>query len=181
MKKWRFLGIDDSFAGERCCLVGCVMCEGYVEGFLYEEIEVDGLDSTEKIVKMVKRSKFREQIRCVFLPGITFGGFNLVDIQKLFELTGIPVVVVMRRMPELREFYSAIENLEMAELRKEIARRAGEIRRLSNLYVQTCGIDFDEAEKLIRAATLKGYIPEPVRIAHLVASAIIHGESRGRV
>ena len=99
MKKWRFLGIDDSFNEKKCCLVGCVTCDGYVEGFMYAEIEVDGLDATEKVIKMIKRSKFKDQIRCIFLPGLTFGGFNIVDIQRACNDIGIPVIVVMRRKP----------------------------------------------------------------------------------
>jgi endonuclease V-like protein UPF0215 family len=181
MKKWRFLGIDDSFKERKCCLVGCVTCEGYVEGFLYSEIEVDGLDSTEKIVGMVRKSKFRDQIKCIFLPGITFGGFNVADIQSIYVETGIPVVVVMRKKPNMEEFYSAMDNISHPELRKEIAERAGKIHRAGELYIQTAGIGLKEAEMLVKTSTLKGKMPEPVRIAHLVASAIVHGESKGKV
>jgi len=180
MKKWRFLGIDDSFDKTKCCVVGCVTCEGYVEGFMYAEIEIDGLDATEKIVGMLKKSKFGKQIKCIFLPGITLGGFNLVDIQKVYEETETPVVVVMRRKPDMEEFDSAMRNLENYSIRKRIAERAGEIRKAGKLYIQTAGLSFDEARELVGAATLRGNMPEPVRIAHLVASAIIHGESRGK-
>jgi len=180
MKKWRFLGIDDSFDDRRCCIVGCVTCDGYVEGFMYEEIEVDGLNATEKVVKMVKKSKFRDQLRCIFLPGLTFGGFNVVDIQKVYDETATPVVVVMRRMPDMKEFMSAIENLSDADVRKSIVQRAGEIYRTKTLYIQFAGTSFEEAGNYLRAATIKGNMPESVRIAHLVASAIIHGESKGK-
>ncbi|MEM2086254.1 MAG: DUF99 family protein, partial [Archaeoglobaceae archaeon] len=97
MKNWRVLGIDDSFSKEFCCIVGCVMSGRNIEGFMFEEISVDGFDSTEKIVNMVKRSKFFNQLKCLFLGGITFGGFNVADISKINEQTGIPVVVVMNR------------------------------------------------------------------------------------
>lgn len=180
MKKWRFLGIDDSFDENRCCLVGCVMCNDYVEGFMYEEIEIDGLDATEKIVKMVKRSKFRDQIRCIFLPGLTFGGFNVVDISRLYSETGIPVVVVMRRMPDIDEFISAIENLGDAEERKNMVKRAGKIHKTNSVYIQTAGLSLEDAEMLLKAAVVKSNMPESIRIAHLVASAIVHGESRGK-
>lgn len=181
MKKWRFLGIDDSFDDKKCCVVGCVTCDGYVEGFMYAEIEIDGLDATEKLIGMVKRSKFRKQIKCIFLPGITFGGFNLVDIQQVHDETEIPVVVVMRRKPDMEEFDSAMRNVENYDTRKRIVERAGEIYKAGNLYIQIAGVGFDEAKELVKAATVKGNMPEAVRIAHLVASAIIHGESRGKV
>ncbi len=180
MKKWRFLGIDDSFNEKKCCLVGCVTCDGYVECFMYAEIEVDGLDATEKVIKMIKRSKFKDQIRCIFLPGLTFGGFNIVDIQRVCNDIGIPVIVVMRRKPNMAEFMSAIENLNDADVRKNIIERAGEIYKVKSMYIQIAGVSFEEGEKYLKAATIKGNMPEAVRIAHLVASAIIHGESRGK-
>ncbi len=180
MKNWRFAGIDDSFSDDKCCLFGCVTCGGYVEGFMYEEIAVDGLDSTEKIVKMLLRSKFREQLKCVFLGGITFGGFNVADIREIYEKTGIPVIVIMRKMPNMEEFFRAMNNLPNAEKRKSIAMRAGKVYRIASLFVQLAGINVDEAEKYIEIATVKGNIPEPLRIAHLAASAVIHGESKGK-
>ena len=70
MKKWRFVGFDDSFKKNFGCIVGCVTAGTLVEGFMYAEIEVDGLDVTDKIVTLIKRSKFKEQIRCIFLSGI---------------------------------------------------------------------------------------------------------------
>jgi hypothetical protein len=181
MKNWRFVGIDDSFDDRRCCLVGCVTSGPYVEGFMYAEVSIDGLDSTEKIVKMVTKSKFKEQLKCIFLSGITFGGFNVADIQKINETTGIPVIVVLRKMPNMNEFFSAVENLADHEIRKEIIKKAGEITKINEIFVQLAGIKIDEARELLKAATFKGKIPEALRIAHLIATAIIHGESRGRV
>ncbi len=180
MKNWRFAGIDDSFDATKCCLFGCVTCGGYVEGFMYEEITVDGLDATEKIVRMIARSKFKNQLRCIFLSGITFGGFNVADIEEINERTGIPVVVVMRKMPDMAEFYAAMRNVSEYERRREIAMRAGEVFEVGNVYIQIAGVELDEARNLLKAATIKGNIPEALRIAHLAASAVIHGESRGK-
>ncbi len=181
MKLWRFLGIDDSFNERKCCIFGCITSGNYVEGFMYDEIEIDGFDSTEKIVKMVLKSKFREQIKSIFLGGITFGGFNIADIQEISIKTGIPVIVILRRHPDFDEFFNAIRNLPDAEKRYEIALKAGKIYKLRDIFVQIAGINLSEAEKLINASIIKGKIPEALRIAHLAASAVIHGESKGRV
>lgn len=180
MKNWRIAGIDDSFLGEFCCLVCCVMSGRNIEGFMYEEIKVDGLDSTEKIVKMLRKSKFYKQLRVVFLNGLTFGGFNVVDICEIYERTGIPVVVVMNRMPRLEEFYEGLKNFEDCDKRIEIVKRAGEIKRVDTLYIQSSGISYEDAVRMIKMNAISGKIPETLRIAHLVASAIVHGESRNR-
>ncbi len=181
MKRVRCVGFDDSFRGDDCYIVGCVTELHYVEGFMMEKISVDGFDSTEKIVKMISRSKFREQLKCIFLSGITFGGFNLADISEIYEKTNVPVVVVMRKIPNFEKIKEALEKVGDFEKRWKIVERAGEVRKLGNVYVQLAGCELSDAEKFLKATTLKGNIPEPLRIAHLVASAIVHGESRGKV
>ena len=86
----------------------------------------------------------------------------------------------MRRKPDMAEFMSAIENLNDADVRKSIIERAGKIYKVKSMYIQIAGVSLEEGEKYLKAATIKGNMPEAVRIAHLVASAIIHGESRGK-
>ena len=181
MKNWRFLGIDDSFKGDFCILVGCVT-EGnsYVEGFMVEKISVDGLDSTQAIIRMVSRSKFREQIRCIFLNGITFGGFNVADIREIYEAVKIPIVVVMRRIPDFGAIFEALEIFEDSEVRSEIIKRAGDVYKAGEVFIQFHGCGFEDALEFLKKSKLKGNIPEALRLAHLVATAVVHGESRGK-
>ena len=181
MKNWRFLGIDDSFKGDYCILVGCVT-EGnhYVEGFMVEEISVDGLDSTQAIIKMVSKSKFREQIRCIFLDGITFGGFNVADIHEIYKAVKIPIVVVMRRIPDFNAIFEALEIFEDKEIRYEIIKRAGDVYKAGDVFIQFCGCGLEDALEFLKKSKLKGNIPEALRLAHLVATAVVHGESRGK-
>ncbi|AKG91763.1 hypothetical protein GAH_00909 [Geoglobus ahangari] len=182
MKQLRFLGIDDSFSGERAIVAG-VVTEGncYVEGVMVEEITVDGLDVTEKIVGMVRRSKFREQVRCIFLNGVTFGGFNVADIEVISSSLSVPVIAVMRKRPDFLAIQDALKNVGDAERRMEVIRKAGEVHEVDGVFIQFKGCGYEEAASLLKSATLKGNVPECLRLAHLVASAVIHGESRGRV
>ncbi len=184
MRQWRFVAFDDGFAGfksENACIVGCITAGTYVEGFLFDSIEVDGLDVTSKIISLVLKSKFRNQLKCIFLSGITFGGFNMADIQEIYEKTGIPVVVIMRKIPNFDEISKALKNVSETERRIEILNKAGNIYKISEgLYVQTAGCSVEEAKLFIKASIVKGNIPEALRIAHLVASAIIYGESKKR-
>lgn len=180
MKEWRFVGFDDSFKNDVCYIVGCITASTYIEGFMVDSIQVDGMDVTPKIISMVKRSKFREQLKCIFLSGVTFGGFNIADISEINRRTGIPVVVVMRKMPSFQDIERALLNVGEYERRIQTLKRAGEVHHLNELYVQLAGCGVDEARVFLRNCTLKGKMPEPLRIAHMVASALIHGESRGR-
>ncbi len=183
MKSWRFIGFDDSFRGDECYLVGCITEGGsYVEGFIIERISVDGFDVTEKIVRSILKSKFREQIKCIFLGGITFGGFNIADVEEINKKTEKPVIVLTRKMPDFKSITNALKNVDDYDRRMEIMKKGGEFVKIEDsLYAQLRGCNITEATTYINAARVKGNFPEALRVAHLVASAIIHGESKGRV
>jgi hypothetical protein len=55
--------------------------------------------------------------------------------------------------------------------------RAGSPPRL---WVQRAGLTLDEARRIVADTTLHGNIPEPLRLAHLIAGGITTGKSRGR-
>jgi endonuclease V-like protein UPF0215 family len=48
------------------------------------------------------------------------------------------------------------------------------------LWIQRAGLSLDQARKLVADTTLHGNIPEPLRLAHLIAGGITTGKSRGR-
>ncbi|WP_275936606.1 DUF99 family protein [Labilithrix luteola] len=48
------------------------------------------------------------------------------------------------------------------------------------LWIQRAGLSMDEARRLVADTTLHGNVPEPLRLAHLVAGGITDGSSRGR-
>ncbi len=186
MKKYvRFLGIDDSYferKKENCKLVG-VITRGneLLEGVLIREIKVDGLDSTEKIIDMVKNSKYFEQIKVIFLSGITFAGFNIVSVKNIYENLKIPVIVFMRKYPNFDKIYDALKKyFKDWKKRIELIEQAGKIYEFMNAYYQICGIDFEKAKKVIKESIKVGNVPECLRIAHLIASSLELGESKGR-
>jgi len=182
----RILGIDDSaLLTEKVMIVGAVFRGGdWIDGVLRSEITKDGLDATEVICNMIKKSKHYGQIRTVILDGITYGGFNVVDIQTLYRETGIPVVVVMRSYPDFEKIKSALKYLQDGEERWTIIKRAGKIERIpgekSSIYIQRAGIGMETVKKIIRLTSIRSNIPEPLRVAHLIATGIILGESRGK-
>ena len=55
-----------------------------MDGVLRSDITKDGLDATDVICNMIKKSKHYGQIRVVMLDGITYGGFNVVDIEEAY-------------------------------------------------------------------------------------------------
>jgi len=48
------------------------------------------------------------------------------------------------------------------------------------LHVTAAGMDEDEVREVLEKVTVRGALPEPLRIAHIFATALKKGESRGR-
>lgn len=184
----RILGIDDSaLLNEKVMIVGAVFRGGdWIDGVLRSEITRDGLDATRVIITMIKNSRHYGQLRIIMLDGITYGGFNVVNIEELYRETGLPVIVVMRSYPDFEKIRSALSHFSDGEKRWEIIKKAGEIEKLitgrngTPIYIQKVGIGAKNAEKIIRLTAIRSSIPEPLRVAHLIATGIILGESRGR-
>jgi uncharacterized protein len=84
---------------------------------MHAYIAIDGIDSTEKIAAMINASPHCRQLRVVMLNGITFGGFNIVDIKRLNALTKLPVIVLTHDKPNFQSIHYALERLPQTEER----------------------------------------------------------------
>ena len=65
--------------GKDSILVGVVFRNSYIEGLVSSTVKSDGTDSTDKIIRMIKHSKFRDQIRVLLFNGIALAGLNIID------------------------------------------------------------------------------------------------------
>lgn len=180
----RILGIDDSpfdkFRDERTLIIGTFFRGGSsLDGVMTTTAEVDGSDATTKIAKMVKKSKFYTQLQAIMLNGIAVGGFNVIDIKKLHAATKIPVVVVMRDFPEVNKIKSTLASIGMSA-KVKLIEKAGRIYKVGNIHVQLSGCSLETARELLKISCTRSHIPEPIRVAHLMAAGIKLGESRGK-
>jgi len=184
----RILGLDDgTFVPHRtgkASLIGVVFRGGrWLDGVMKTEITVDGLDATERISSMVIRSPHYEQLRVLMLSGITFAGFNVVDIRELFESTSLPVIALTRKRPDFEGIKRALKNLPDWTARWRAIQRAGDVfevkvcRGPAQVYVQVAGISTADAEKIIRLSCTRSSFPEPLRVAHLLASGLFKMET----
>lgn len=83
-------------------LIGVVFRGGHwLDGVIRAKVGVDGLDAADKIVDMIKESIHYKQLRVIMLDGITYAGFNIVNIRRLFESTGLPVIALTKRKTDL--------------------------------------------------------------------------------
>ncbi|MEM3000346.1 MAG: DUF99 family protein [Candidatus Bathyarchaeia archaeon] len=179
----RVLGIDDGpfvpHTKGQVSVIGVVFRGGYwLDGVMHTKIEIDGLDATEKITTMITVSPHYKQLRVVMLNGITFAGFNIVDVKALNAATKLPVITVTREKPDFADIRKALQNLSCNEERWAAILNAGEPVAVSTrsakakIYMQAVGISQEDAQKIVRLTSTRSNIPEPLRVAHLIASGI---------
>ena len=179
----RVLGVDDGVFVPHskgvATVVGVVYRGGYwLDGVMRTEVEIDGMDATEKIASMITTSPHYGQLRVVMLNGVTFAGFNMVDIKKLFERVRLPVITVTREKPDLDDIRRALRNLPEYENRLEAMENAGKIIEVHTrdaeqaVYVQIVGISEKDAEKILKSTSTRSNIPEALRVAHIIASGL---------
>jgi endonuclease V-like protein UPF0215 family len=186
--KSRFLGIDDGpfhFGDDEVPLVGvAVQAPSYIEAVLMTRAHVDGRDATERILGMIRTSRYREGLRMVFLNGIAVGGFNVIDLNTLHRDLRVPVVTITRRAPDLDAIRDALRRkFDDWEERWALIKDHG-IEQVTThhtpLHVTYVGATRADVVEAIALTTVRGALPEPLRVAHLVAAATVKGESHGR-
>ncbi len=188
-------------------LVGAVCSGTRLDGVVSGRVRRDGENSTRKIIELVRGSPFAAHLGAVMLQGIAVAGFNVVDIHAVSEALGIGVLVVVRRPPDMaavrRALFSdaptnrprvrgaakkwslieragAIEELGRSRRAREREARSGLRDAAPRLWAQRAGLSIEETRRVVDATTLHGNVPEPVRVAHLIAGGIVTGRSRGR-
>lgn len=178
----RVLGIDDGIfvphSRSFAIVVGVVFRGGYwLDGVMSTKVEVDGFDSTEKMADMIMNSPHYRQLRVIMLDGVTFAGFNVVDVRKLNQKTKLPVVAVTRDKPNLSEIHRALKNLPSPAKRWKAVLDAGEIFEVNTrgrkmVYMEISGIAEEDARKILKLTSTRSSVPEALRVAHLIASGV---------
>jgi endonuclease V-like protein UPF0215 family len=174
----RALGIAESYRGERgrSTLAGAVVrASRVVDGFVVGSCTVGGTDATEAIVDLHDRLD-RPDVNYLFVAGIAPAWYNVLDLDRLHDATGIPVLSISFEEseglePALREEFSG----DALATRLDTYRAQPPRYRCSvndeTLFVRSIGIDDEEAARVVREFTPEGGRPEPLRIARLAARA----------
>jgi endonuclease V-like protein UPF0215 family len=177
----RILGVDDGkfvpHTPGSVIVVGVVFRGGcQIDGVMHTHVEVDGFDATDKLASMVNGSPHCKQLRLIMLDGITLAGFNVVDIKRLNLATELPVIALTHDKPDLEAVHEALSNLPLSEERWRIILDAGKIHEVTcrgkRLYMEVAGISESDAEEVILSTATNGSFPEPLRVAHLIASGV---------
>lgn len=184
----RLLGIDDGpflFRYDHTIVIGVIMRGGgYIEGVIQRVLPIDGLNATEICIDMIKKTRHRKQLKAVLIDGVTLGGFNIVDIETIFSVTKVPVITITRDQPDMKMIKNALRaHFTDWKDRYDLINQ-GETYCLKTSYnpifIKIAGMNIERAKEIITLSTIRGVIPEPIRVAHIIASGVMRGESYGK-
>lgn len=177
----RVIGFDDApfirHAAQPVHVAGVVCAGTRFEGMVWGQVTPDGWDATQVICDLLLPSKFLAQVHLVLLDGISLAGFNIVDLSLLAEKVQRPCVAVMRKQPNMQAVEYAIHRLPQPEQRLALIQRAGLIYNEPPFYFQVCGGKPEVIARALKRLTDCGNVPEALRVAHLITSAVVKGES----
>jgi endonuclease V-like protein UPF0215 family len=179
------IGIDDapferSYRGD-VAIVGTVFNGARLEGVLVGKVRRDGDNATRNIVELITRSRFASSLQAVLLQGVTFAGFNVVDVERLSAHLRLPVVTVCRRRPDLGRIRRALlESVKGGKRKWRRIERLPPAKKCGAVYAQGIHLDWEDTVALVERFATHSHLPEPLRTAHLIAGALVHGESRHR-
>jgi uncharacterized protein len=153
-------------------IVGVVFAGPRLDGVISGRVRRDGANAARVMARMIAECRFAAHLQLVMLQGIAVAGFNVVDVLALHEQTGLPVLVVARKRPNLEAIRDALLTRVPGGARKwRLIERAGPMERCEGVWIQRVGITADEARAVVKKFAINGNVPEPVRVAHLIASA----------
>lgn len=183
-KTLRVIGFDDApfvkRPGAKVPIVGVVCAGTRFEGMVWGKVRRDGWGANATLCSLLEGKKFLPQVHVVLLDGLAFGGFNVVDLPTLAARLDRPCIAVMRKMPDLRAIEHALRRLPRPALRLARFQAAGEIHHSGPFFYQVAGAEPQAAADVLGRLTDRGHVPEALRLAHLIGSAVIQGESGRR-
>lgn len=175
----RVLGVAESFekSDSKSILAGVVMRGDIrIDGFGVCYPTVGGKDSTHELLSLFGTLR-RDDIRAWMLGGSVISWFNIIDINTLYKETGTPVICVSYHPSEgiekyLVEYFPNDWEERLALLKTSGARNEVELSTGYSLYLSTSGIGISRAKRLVDNFTIDGRVPEPIRVARVIASGL---------
>ncbi len=148
-----------------------------IDGFTFSKVTVGGMDATEKIIEMYEFLD-REDINVILLNGCVISWFNVINLSQVAGATKLPLICVTYNESEGLEVYFKKYFSQDWQKRTEIHRQNGSRTPLTlktghTVYTRFLNVNEKETLRLLNKLTLHGAVPEPLRIARLLARSLM--------
>ena len=148
-----------------------------IDGFTFSTAQVGGMDATERILEMYS-DLGREDVNFLLLNGCVISWYNVIDLNRLSDETMLPLICVTYE--ESEGLYKYFEELfpEDKEERIRIYHKNGprtdvKLHTGAEVYVRFLKMSEEEAKRILNKFTMHGAIPEPLRVARILARSIL--------
>jgi len=176
----RGLAIAESFSqtSKKSVLSGIVMSTDLViDGFVFGHSTVGGDDATDTILSMYEKLD-RPDVSFLLISGIVISLYNIVDVKRISEKTELPVIGVTYEESQgienaIKHHFPESYEAKLVVYSKLGSREIITLHTSYNLYIRNEGCTVLEAKQLLDKMTLQGSIPEPLKIAQLLANTLL--------
>jgi uncharacterized protein len=176
----RALGVAESFrqSQKRSLLAGVVMRSDFViDGVALGKTSVGGDDATSAVASLYRRFR-RNDINLIIVSGAILSLYNIIDVDALCRKTRLPVVCLTYKETagiegSIRRHFPEGSDEKLEAYRRLGKRTSLRLRTGQRVYARKAGIDGTQAKAILDSFTLQGSIPEPIRVAKLVARAVL--------
>jgi endonuclease V-like protein UPF0215 family len=173
----RVLGIAESFVRSSpiSILAGVVMrADLRVDGLAYARATVGGDDATEAVLNLYRQLD-RTDVNALLLSGLAISWFNIIDLTEVWDRIQKPVIcLTYEESPGLEDYIREYFPQPEEKLRRYDAsgeRTSVLLKTGFEVYVRALGATIEETRILLNKFTRDGRVPEPVRVARMMARA----------
>jgi hypothetical protein len=177
----RALGIAESFvkgATQKSILAGVVMrADRIIDGFSFSLVTVGGVDATKQVIDLLE-TLHRQDINLILLNGCVISWFNVIDLHQLYVAGSIPLICITYDDSDgldqyFRELFPTTYQQRLQTYWQNGERTPVTLKTGKIIFTRCLGLSLDEAKGALNKFTVLGAVPEPIRVARLLARALM--------
>jgi len=158
----RVIGIDDGTARlRRRVVVGAVFRGSlWLDGVITAIIDVTKASVGRRLATMVTESKFCNELRFAMLHGALLSYMKATSLMEFSATTRLPTIAILQG-----------SQIQVAGRILRKAKNTVHFRLQKDLSALGIALGAEKAVEILRLTSREGIMPEPVRVAGLIASA----------
>ena len=165
---------------EKVPIVGVIWRNPLIDKVYVDYITVDSPPDliTRTIIQLVDPMIIaHNHIKVSFFFNTILAGLSIINIEKLYNTWKIPLIFITEKEPEKKSIEHLVEKVEKPhkkEILQVLEENPNDWQKINGtrLFLLAVGIEPKYAIAITRKFQILGHIPEPLRLAKLIASSI---------